>query len=73
MMLETERGAVLIVGCSHSTIEAIVQESVNVSGDDIALVMGGYHLLPYTEEELTGLAKRLKNDLGVAQIASAEQ
>jgi 7,8-dihydropterin-6-yl-methyl-4-(beta-D-ribofuranosyl)aminobenzene 5'-phosphate synthase len=71
MMLETERGAVLIVGCSHSTIEAIVQESVNVSGDDIALVMGGYHLLPYTEEELTGLAKRLKNDLGVAQIAPA--
>ena len=51
MMLETERGAVLLVGCSHSTVEAIVRESIAVSGDPVALVMGGYHLLPYTEEE----------------------
>jgi len=71
MKLDTERGAVLLVGCSHSTVEAIVRESIDVTGDPIALVMGGYHLLPYTEEELTGFAKRLQNELGVTQVAPA--
>jgi 7,8-dihydropterin-6-yl-methyl-4-(beta-D-ribofuranosyl)aminobenzene 5'-phosphate synthase len=71
MMLDTEHGAVLLVGCSHSTVEAIVQESIAVTGGAVALVMGGYHLLPYTEEELTDLAKRLKNELGVTQVAPA--
>jgi 7,8-dihydropterin-6-yl-methyl-4-(beta-D-ribofuranosyl)aminobenzene 5'-phosphate synthase len=71
MMLDTERGAVLLVGCSHSTIEAIVRESLAVAGGAVALVMGGYHLLPYTEEELTDLASRLKNELGVTHVAPA--
>jgi 7,8-dihydropterin-6-yl-methyl-4-(beta-D-ribofuranosyl)aminobenzene 5'-phosphate synthase len=71
MMLDTEHGAVLVVGCSHSTVEAIVQESIAATGNTVALVMGGYHLLPYTEEELTTLAKRLKNQLGVKQVAPA--
>jgi 7,8-dihydropterin-6-yl-methyl-4-(beta-D-ribofuranosyl)aminobenzene 5'-phosphate synthase len=71
MMLETDRGAVLLVGCSHSTVEAIVRESLNAAGGVVALVMGGYHLLPYTEDELTDLAQRLKNELGVAQVAPA--
>jgi 7,8-dihydropterin-6-yl-methyl-4-(beta-D-ribofuranosyl)aminobenzene 5'-phosphate synthase len=69
LMLETERGAVLLVGCSHSTVEAIVRESIAVAGDPIGLVMGGYHLLPYTEEELSDLADRLKNELGVERVA----
>ena len=71
MMLETERGAVLMVGCSHSTVEAIVRESMAASGGAVALVMGGYHLLPYNEVQLTDLAGRLKNDLGVKQVAPA--
>ena len=33
--------------------------------------MGGYHLLPYTEEELTDFTKRLQDELGVTQIAPA--
>jgi 7,8-dihydropterin-6-yl-methyl-4-(beta-D-ribofuranosyl)aminobenzene 5'-phosphate synthase len=69
LMLNTDRGNVLLVGCSHSTVEAIVRESMDVAGSPVALVMGGYHLLPYTEEELTGVAHRLKNELGVTQVA----
>ena len=71
MMLDTERGAVLLVGCSHSTVEAIVRKSIAVTGDPVALVMGGYHLLPYTEEELTDFTKRLQDELGVTQVAPA--
>ena len=71
MRLETDRGAVLLVGCSHSTVEAIVEESLRVVDGPVGLVMGGYHLLPYTEDELEGLASRMKDDLGVQNVAPA--
>jgi 7,8-dihydropterin-6-yl-methyl-4-(beta-D-ribofuranosyl)aminobenzene 5'-phosphate synthase len=71
LMLSTERGNVLLVGCSHSTVEAIVRESMDVAGGPVTLLMGGYHLLPYTEEELSGFAHRLKKELGVTKVAPA--
>ncbi len=71
LSLETATGEVLIVGCSHSTVERIVAETRSHLGHDIALVYGGYHLLPYDREVLTDLAVRLKEDLKVAKVAPA--
>jgi 7,8-dihydropterin-6-yl-methyl-4-(beta-D-ribofuranosyl)aminobenzene 5'-phosphate synthase len=33
--------------------------------------MGGYHLLPYSAEEISGLVTRLKDDVGVTTVAPA--
>jgi 7,8-dihydropterin-6-yl-methyl-4-(beta-D-ribofuranosyl)aminobenzene 5'-phosphate synthase len=71
LVLDNAEGQVLIVGCSHSTVEAIVREAIEYSGKKILLVMGGYHLIPYKSEELLGIAQRLKVDLGVGRVAPA--
>jgi 7,8-dihydropterin-6-yl-methyl-4-(beta-D-ribofuranosyl)aminobenzene 5'-phosphate synthase len=33
--------------------------------------MGGYHLLPYSAEEISGLLTRLRDDVGVKTVAPA--
>ncbi|MCK5347490.1 MAG: MBL fold metallo-hydrolase, partial [Candidatus Heimdallarchaeota archaeon] len=69
LVLENAEEQFLIVGCSHSTVEAIVKEAIEFTDKKIALVMGGYHLIPYKSEELLELAHRLKDDLGIEQVA----
>ena len=71
LALDNAEGQVLIVGCSHSTVEAIVREAKDYSGKNIELVMGGYHLIPYKSEDLLGMAQRLKEELGVKRVAPA--
>jgi len=71
LSLTTDEGEVLIVGCSHSTVEKIIIDAKSFSQNEIALVYGGYHLLPYGHEVLTDLSKRLKDDLQVKRVAPA--
>jgi 7,8-dihydropterin-6-yl-methyl-4-(beta-D-ribofuranosyl)aminobenzene 5'-phosphate synthase len=71
LSLDTEQGEVLIVGCSHSTVEKIIIDTKSYSQNDIALVYGGYHLLPYDHRVLTDLSKTLKEKLQVKRVAPA--
>jgi 7,8-dihydropterin-6-yl-methyl-4-(beta-D-ribofuranosyl)aminobenzene 5'-phosphate synthase len=71
LSLDTEQGEVLIVGCSHSTVEKIIIDTKSYSQNDIALVYGGYHLLPYNHKVLTDLSNRLKGELQVKRVAPA--
>lgn len=67
----TEKGEIVISGCSHSTIETIVQETKKVRKGKIRLVAGGFHLIPYSREEIEALAKRMREDYGVESVAPA--
>jgi 7,8-dihydropterin-6-yl-methyl-4-(beta-D-ribofuranosyl)aminobenzene 5'-phosphate synthase len=69
LSLKTSKGEVLIVGCSHSTVDAIITETKMFTEHNIDLVYGGYHLLPYKSGELSALADKLKNELGVNRVA----
>jgi 7,8-dihydropterin-6-yl-methyl-4-(beta-D-ribofuranosyl)aminobenzene 5'-phosphate synthase len=71
LALTTKDGEVLIVGCSHSTVEKIITETKSYIDNEITLVYGGYHLLPYDRKVLTELSIRLKNDLNVKRVAPA--
>jgi 7,8-dihydropterin-6-yl-methyl-4-(beta-D-ribofuranosyl)aminobenzene 5'-phosphate synthase len=67
--LESPRGDVLLVGCSHSQVEEIVRATRAHLGRDLGLVFGGYHMLPYSSAEIRGIAEGMKNELGVARVA----
>ncbi len=67
----TEKGDVLISGCSHSTIEAIVQAAQKILKRKIYLVGGGFHLIPYDRGYLEDLARRMRDDYGVEAVAPA--
>ncbi len=71
LSLSTSKGEVLVVGCSHSTVEAIVKETRQVVKRDVYQLVGGYHLLPYDRKTIEGIATRLKKELGVDIVAPA--
>ena len=64
-------GIVLITGCSHSKVEEIVRATKQYLGDNIELVEGGFHLLPYDATYITNIAHLMKDDLGVHRVAPA--
>jgi 7,8-dihydropterin-6-yl-methyl-4-(beta-D-ribofuranosyl)aminobenzene 5'-phosphate synthase len=69
MSLRTAKGEVLIVGCSHTGIEAIVKETKRVTGRKVDMIAGGMHLFPYPKEEAARVARALKGELGVTRVA----
>ena len=71
LALKTEKGVVLITGCSHSTVEAIIRAAKQYTGGNIELVEGGFHLFPYDAAYISNIARLLKDDLGVKRVAPA--
>jgi 7,8-dihydropterin-6-yl-methyl-4-(beta-D-ribofuranosyl)aminobenzene 5'-phosphate synthase len=71
LALVTPRGVVIVTGCSHSGIANIVRETKKTIPREVDLAIGGFHLLPYTETEIRGLAREMKVNLGVRRVAPA--
>ncbi|MBC8082707.1 MAG: MBL fold metallo-hydrolase [Hymenobacter sp.] len=67
----TEKGDVILSGCSHSTIETIVQEVLKIRKGKIHLVAGGFHLIPYSRDYIEALAKRMHDEYGIEAVAPA--
>jgi 7,8-dihydropterin-6-yl-methyl-4-(beta-D-ribofuranosyl)aminobenzene 5'-phosphate synthase len=71
LALKTEKGVVLVTGCSHSKVEEIVRATKQFLGGNIDLVEGGFHLFPYDAAYISNIAKLMKDDLGVRRVAPA--
>lgn len=69
LSLATEKGEIIISGCSHSTIETIIKETKKVRQGKIHLVTGGFHLIPYSRDYIEKLAQRMHNEYGVESVA----
>ncbi|RPJ08886.1 MAG: MBL fold metallo-hydrolase [Spirochaetaceae bacterium] len=65
---EGEKLAV-ITGCSHPGILEILRTVRGISDDHIAMVMGGFHLVDKTEEELGNIVRALDGIYKVNTIA----
>jgi 7,8-dihydropterin-6-yl-methyl-4-(beta-D-ribofuranosyl)aminobenzene 5'-phosphate synthase len=70
LSLRTPKGEVVIVGCSHSGVERIVDETKSVTKRNVDMVMGGFHLLPYSEDRIASLVTTMRA-LGVTRVAPA--
>lgn len=68
LAIDTPDGIVLVVGCSHPTIEKIV-EAARAINKRIHLVVGGTHLLPAKDDEIARIALSLKDNARVGWIA----
>ncbi|HNB81232.1 MAG TPA: hypothetical protein PLP34_06455 [Chitinophagaceae bacterium] len=69
--MNTPKGEVVLVGCSHTGVEQIVSETKKYTQYPIEMVYGGFHMLPFNREQTTGLADQLKNTLEVHKVAPA--
>jgi 7,8-dihydropterin-6-yl-methyl-4-(beta-D-ribofuranosyl)aminobenzene 5'-phosphate synthase len=60
MVIKTEKGSVVITGCAHPGILDIIKKSGEISGNDILLVFGGFHLLDTNNKGLTEVVEEFK-------------
>ncbi len=69
LVLDTEKGLVVITGCAHPGIANIVLSVKNQFSDkNIYLVMGGFHLFQTSEAEVHSIIKSFR-DLDVQKVA----
>jgi 7,8-dihydropterin-6-yl-methyl-4-(beta-D-ribofuranosyl)aminobenzene 5'-phosphate synthase len=69
LAIDTPDGIVLVVGCGHPKIEAIVEATKAMLNKPIHLVIGGLHLLPASNQEIRRIAIALRDSWNVEFIA----
>jgi len=69
LVLETSRGLIVIAGCAHPGIVAIVEKARQMTGKPIEAVFGGFHLGQTGDQELARIVARFK-ELGVARVGA---
>jgi 7,8-dihydropterin-6-yl-methyl-4-(beta-D-ribofuranosyl)aminobenzene 5'-phosphate synthase len=63
LAIDTPEGTVLVVGCSHPTIEKIVEAAKTAINKPVHLVVGGTHLLPAKDDEIQRIAASLSDNV----------
>jgi 7,8-dihydropterin-6-yl-methyl-4-(beta-D-ribofuranosyl)aminobenzene 5'-phosphate synthase len=69
LAIDTPEGIVLVVGCSHPTIEKILGAAKEAIDKPIHLIIGGTHLLLAKDEDISRIASALRDTWKVAWIA----
>ncbi|MBE9486357.1 MAG: MBL fold metallo-hydrolase [Desulfuromonadales bacterium] len=64
LIIDTDRGLIIITGCAHPGIVRIVEKAKELVPRDVRLVLGGFHLLGTSGRGLGKIISRLK-ELGV--------
>ncbi|MGI6686224.1 MAG: MBL fold metallo-hydrolase [Bacillota bacterium] len=67
LAIDTEKGLVIVSGCSHNGILNIVNDIQERTGKKVYAVIGGFHLLDATEDKIQSTIDRFK-ELDVEKI-----
>jgi 7,8-dihydropterin-6-yl-methyl-4-(beta-D-ribofuranosyl)aminobenzene 5'-phosphate synthase len=67
LVVKRPGGLVVVTGCSHPGIVAIVEKAKQVGGERVFAVLGGFHLLQHSDEAVAGIVARLQ-ELGVERV-----
>jgi 7,8-dihydropterin-6-yl-methyl-4-(beta-D-ribofuranosyl)aminobenzene 5'-phosphate synthase len=68
LIVRTSEGLVIITGCAHPGIVSIVREAKDLTGDEVHLVIGGFHLGSKSTNEITQIISEMI-ELGVRKVA----
>ena len=68
LVIDTEKGLVIITGCAHPGIEVIAKRANETLNRNIYMIVGGTHLLRHSDEDLQKVIDQLK-ELGVQKVA----
>jgi 7,8-dihydropterin-6-yl-methyl-4-(beta-D-ribofuranosyl)aminobenzene 5'-phosphate synthase len=69
LVVETDEGLVIVVGCSHPGVVEIVKKAKAMLKQGVLLVFGGFHLLRDSREEIQKVIRELR-DLGVKRVGA---
>ena len=68
LILKTSKGLIVITGCAHPGIVDIVKHAKDWLKEEIYLVLGGFHLMRYSESEVGRVITRLQ-EMSVKKVA----
>jgi 7,8-dihydropterin-6-yl-methyl-4-(beta-D-ribofuranosyl)aminobenzene 5'-phosphate synthase len=68
LVARTEKGLVVVTGCAHPGVDEMVARAKEVGRDEIALVVGGFHLGGASRGRIEQIIGKLRR-LGVQQVA----
>jgi 7,8-dihydropterin-6-yl-methyl-4-(beta-D-ribofuranosyl)aminobenzene 5'-phosphate synthase len=69
LVIRRPEGLVVVVGCSHPGIVAIVEKARQLAGGKLLAVLGGFHLMDHSDEAVAGIVARLQA-LGVEKVGA---
>lgn len=69
LILDTEKGLVIITGCSHQGIINVIQQAKEILNKNIYMVLGGFHLLQHSDNSVLDIIKEFKT-LGVEKCGA---
>jgi 7,8-dihydropterin-6-yl-methyl-4-(beta-D-ribofuranosyl)aminobenzene 5'-phosphate synthase len=61
LIVFSEKGPVLVTGCSHPGIVNIAKRALSLIGDRLFLIVGGFHLYKLSDEEVFEISEELKS------------
>jgi 7,8-dihydropterin-6-yl-methyl-4-(beta-D-ribofuranosyl)aminobenzene 5'-phosphate synthase len=68
LAVRTDEGLVVVTGCAHPGIVEIVRKAMALSGGEVYLVLGGFHLGGKSQREIEGIISEFRR-LGVRKVA----
>jgi 7,8-dihydropterin-6-yl-methyl-4-(beta-D-ribofuranosyl)aminobenzene 5'-phosphate synthase len=70
LALQTPRGLLVVVGCSHPGVEKILGQAADID-ERLYSVVGGFHLVRAPEPEVRRVALLLRDELKIERVAPA--
>jgi len=69
LIIDTEKGLVIVTGCSHPGIIKILKRAHEILNKKIYLVFGGFHLLNHTDAQVKNIIQEFKS-MGVEKCGA---
>ena len=69
LILDTDGGLVIVTGCAHQGVVSVVERAKSISKKEIALLLGGFHLLESPDAVVKGIIDKFKEN-GVRRIGA---
>ena len=69
LIVKTNKGLVVVTGCSHPGIVKIIKKAQEIMGEEVYLVFGGFHLMRDSEKDVKEIFNQLR-ELGVKKCGA---
>ena len=60
LIVNTNKGIVVVTGCSHPGIVNIVKKAQEIMGEEVYLVFGGFHLMKHSEKDVKEIISQFR-------------
>jgi len=70
LVLDTEKGLVLMTGCAHPRIVHIIDRVIEIFKKDIFMALGGIHLAGFEKKEIREIIRKFR-DSGIKKVGLA--